>query len=101
MWEVYAMQRPFEGEPLMAVVSQILSEQRRLEIQREWKCAAIMNDCWQLNPEDRPKMGEIEQSLRNLMDYNSYPMTPGPGYVETEGGEPVPDEVLPEITCTE
>jgi len=98
------MQRPFEGEPLMAVVSQILSEQRRLEIQREWKCAEIMKECWHLNPDDRPTMGEIEQLLRNLMEYNSYPMTPlppGPGYVEMEGGERVPDELLPEITCTE
>ena len=94
MWEVYALRQPYEGEPLMKVMSEIIAEQRRLKVKDEWAAGILMQRCWAEKPSLRPTINQVASSIEELEEE----YCENPGALKSElthmfltGGEVAPD----------
>ena len=66
-WEVLNRQVPYPGMDAFTVGVQVLYQGLRLDLpdEQEWPVLrAVMNRCFQTDPQDRPDFGEIHLELK-------------------------------------
>eukprot|EP01026_Neomeris_dumetosa_P042235 TRINITY_DN3511_c0_g1_i5.p1 TRINITY_DN3511_c0_g1~~TRINITY_DN3511_c0_g1_i5.p1 ORF type:complete len:1180 (-),score=146.37 TRINITY_DN3511_c0_g1_i5:1032-4571(-) len=74
MWEIWTMQRPWEGENMVAISYKVVNEQKRPEMPSYVppRLKTLIESCWEDDPQRRPSARDVQRMLEWMIEETNF-----------------------------
>eukprot|EP01026_Neomeris_dumetosa_P042237 TRINITY_DN3511_c0_g1_i7.p1 TRINITY_DN3511_c0_g1~~TRINITY_DN3511_c0_g1_i7.p1 ORF type:complete len:273 (-),score=38.65 TRINITY_DN3511_c0_g1_i7:22-840(-) len=74
MWEIWTMQRPWEGENMVAISYKVVNEQKRPEMPSNVppRLKTLIESCWEDDPQRRPSARDVQRMLEWMIEETNF-----------------------------